>query len=68
MLVPVRETVTIPMGAESADSATILDRWLMIGALVLLALAIAGFAVAGYLMRTMKSGQAQVSEVKPGEA
>jgi type III secretion protein J len=68
MLVPVRETVTIPMGAESADSATILDRWLMIGALVLLALAIAGFGVAGYLMRTMKSGQAQVSEVKPGEA
>jgi hypothetical protein len=56
------------MGAESADSATILDRWLMIGALVLLALAIAGFGVAGYLMRTMKAGQAQVSEVKPGEA
>ena len=66
MLVPVRETVTVPMGPDAqADAAGSLERWMLTGALILFVLALAGFAVAGYLLRKNKTEHDTAAEGSP---
>jgi type III secretion protein J len=66
MLVPVRETVTVPMGADAlADLASDKERWMMLGALILLVISLVGFAVSCYIMRKNKTGQDSAAEGTP---
>ncbi len=66
MLVPVRETVTVPMGAKTQDGSQMtVNRWLMLAALAMLVLALAGLGIAGYLFRKIKPEDSAAAEVKP---